>query len=120
MRQRNQRIETNRKQRLDFSVMNGVHNLLRRVACAGDVIRTDPPYFRDVRPSCRILDRARAWKLITLLAMFAPALTIALAGDHRTAAALSAEFSRSQCQIDQRQHILNTLGLMLKTAGMHR
>src|ERR1041384_578857 len=99
--------------------MDGVHDLLRRIAGAGYCLRCDPPHLRYMRPSRRIVDLASSGKLIAFLAMLATTLTVALAGNHRATAAFSPDLSRSQRQVDERQHVLNALRLMLETPRIH-
>ena len=65
-----------------------------------------------------IADGTLPGKLVTLLAVFAPALPVALPGDHRAARAFAAEIARRETQVDQRQAVFNAFRLVLNAPRM--
>src|SRR5262245_34981504 len=67
---------------------------------------------------CRIADRALSRQLVAFLAVFPTPLAVALPGDHHASGAFSAEIARGQAEVDQGEYVLNTLGLVLDSAGV--
>ncbi len=62
---------------------------------------------------------AAAGKLVALLAVFAPTLAVALAGDGGVTAVGPADAPRGQHHVDRPQHILHPFAVMLNAAGVH-
>ena len=66
---------------------------------------------------CSGFARSRAAReLVALLAVLAPALAVALAGDGRVAAALAADASRGEHDVDRAQAVLDAVGVVLDAA----
>ena len=80
----------------------------------------DAPDLGDVCAVLRVLDVARARQLVALLALLPPALAVALAGDHRVAAAFPADAAGGDHQVDGRHAVLDALGVMLDAAGVEQ
>ena len=80
----------------------------------------DAPEVRDEFAMFRILDVARARQLIAALAVFASALTVALAGDGSVAAAGLADASGCQHEIDVGETVLDALGVMLDASRVQQ
>src|SRR5262245_58256497 len=114
--QRNERVEADRQQAFDLAAVDRFHDFHRRVAGTRNLLGRDAPHLRDVRASRRIVDRALAGQLIALLSVLAAALPVALAGDHRRTAALAAEMTRREAEIDHGRAVLDAFRMMLETA----
>src|SRR5262249_11916869 len=89
VRQRDLRVEANREQSFDGAAVDLAKNLVSVHARARHLFFVNAPDFRDVSAMFRIVDVARAWQLIALLAMLTPALSVALTRNRRVAAALA-------------------------------
>src|SRR5262249_38546556 len=118
IRQRDQRVETNREQSFDLSTVNRFHDLDRRIARVGQTVWIDAPYFADVSAGLRIFDVPLARQLVALLPVLAAALSIALARDHIRTGAFSTDLTGCQAQVDDREDILHTVGMVLDAASM--
>src|SRR5579875_1898405 len=68
----------------------------------------------------RFGDVASAGQLIALLAMFASALAVALAGDGGVATAWPTDAARSKDHVDGAQHVLDAVCVMLDTARVQQ
>src|SRR5260370_14054485 len=117
--QRDQRIEADGEQRLDFAAMDSLHDLDGGIALLSDFVFLNTPDLRDMPAPFRIVDLALTGKLIALLAMFAAALSIALAGDHHAARAFAADVAPAQIHVDHRPYGFDAFGVMLDSAAMH-
>src|SRR5262249_30032361 len=93
-------------------------DLHRGDALPRDALLGDAPHRRDVRAVLGVLDVARAGKLVALLALLAPALAIALAGDHRVAATGSADPPGRDDGVDRRHAVFDALRMVLDAAGV--
>ena len=87
VRQRHGGVEADQKEALDAAVVDRFEQWHRGQAGMRDGRLLDAPHVGDVLAVGRTLDIASAWQLIAFLALFAGALTVALPGDHRVAAA---------------------------------
>src|SRR5690606_38886623 len=87
-------------------------------ARTGNLVGFDAPNLCDVRAVSRIGDVARAGQLIALLAVLAPALTVALAGDRRVAAIRPADASRRKHDMDRPEDVLDAVAVVLDAAGV--
>src|SRR4029434_254847 len=81
IRDGNQRIETDANEPFDLAALDGVENLTRGKALFRQVALRQTPELGDELSMLRIVDVAAARKLVAALAVFAPALTVALAGE---------------------------------------
>ena len=63
---------------------------------------------------------ALAGQLVALLSVLAPALAVALAGDHGGTRAFAADIAGSQRDVDHRQAVLHAFRLVLQPAGVHQ
>ena len=120
IRQRDGGIETDVDQCLDLARVDQVHDLLRRDARPGNLVRPNTPHLGDMLARRRIVDRSLAGQLVALLAVLAAALPVALAGDHRGAAAFPPDVSGGQRDVDHGQTVLHALGMMFQSARVHR
>ena len=112
--QRDQRVEADRKQRLDLAAVDRVHDLHARCSPAcGSLVGRDAPDLGDVLARRRIGDGPLAGQLIALLAVLAAALAVALAGDHDAAGAFAADVAGGEAEVDHRQAVLDALGVVL-------
>ena len=68
----------------------------------------------------RIGDRSLARQLVALLSVLAAALAVALPGDHRAARAFAADVAGREADVDEREAVLDALGLMLEPARVQR
>ena len=64
-----------------------------------------------------IFDRTVARKLVRLLTVFATALTVALTGEAAVAARRLANLAQREHQVDEREHRVGALGLLLRAAA---
>ena len=115
---RHERVEADRQQTLDRAVVDRFDQLLRRQALAGDVGFVAVPHLRDRGPVLGVGDVAVAGQLIALVAVLAAALAVALPGDRRDPAARFAELAGGQPEVDRREHVVDTLGVLLDAAGV--
>src|SRR5690606_4135957 len=98
--------------------MDCLHDLDRRVSGPWDLIRINTPHRGNMLPGFRVVDVTLAWELITLLTMLTSPLAVALTGDHHAAGTLPAEIPRGQEDVQHRENILHTFGVMLDSSGM--
>ena len=89
--------------------MNRFHDFHRGIAGLRNPLGLNAPDLRHMFSRFRIRYGSLSGQLIALLAVFASALTIALAGDHDAAGAFPADVAGSQTYIDQCEHIFHTL-----------
>src|SRR3954471_12152117 len=80
----------------------------------------DAPDAGDVLAMGRILEIARPGQLIALLTLLARALAVALPRDHRVAAALAADASGGDDEVDRRHAVLDALGVVLDPARVQQ
>ena len=109
VRKRHQRIETEGQERFDFAAMNGFHDFCGGVTRLRKIIRSDAPDPGNVFPRRRIGKRPLARKLIALLSVLAPSLTVALPGDHGRSGAFVSEIARSQRKINDSETVFYAL-----------
>ncbi len=89
-------------------------------AGARQVVGIDAPDRRDLGAMPGIVDLAIAGKLVGLLAVLAAALPVALPGQAAIAAARLAGLAQRQRQIDEGEHIVDAMALLLGAApGEH-
>ena len=98
--------------------MNRFHDLHRRIAGLWNFVRRDAPDPCRVGAGLGIVDGALTGKLIALLAVLAPPLSVTLTRDHGATRPFTADISGSQAEIDQRQTVFDTFGLVLDAASM--
>src|SRR5262249_42415099 len=72
------RVEADREQALDLAGMDRVHDLLRSETLPGNLVDVATPHRCDVRAMLGIRDVAVARQLFGLVALLAPALSVAL------------------------------------------
>ena len=89
------------QQALDLAPIDLAEDLVGIDARRGQFVRVDAPDRGDVGAVLGVVDVARAGELVALLAVLAPALAVALAGDRGVAAALAADPARSQHDVDR-------------------
>src|SRR5262249_20219 len=92
----------------------------RGEALAGQFALGDSPELGDEPAMFRLGDVAAAGKLVASLAMFAPALAVALAGQGTVTAARSPNAARRQPQVNVAQDILDALRVMLDTTRVEQ
>src|ERR1017187_9951327 len=68
----------------------------------------------------RVRDVTGAGQLITLLSLLAGTLSVALAGNHCVAAAFPADTSAGNHQVDCRDTVVHTFGVVLDAARMQQ
>src|SRR5216684_2879071 len=105
MRRRNRWIRAHHQQgphaaRLAEPIEHRVGGLSRR----GQTLFRDSPNLRDVRSMGRIVDPAIPWKLISLLPVLAPALTVALARERAEPTTESPGLAQREGQVDISLH----------------
>src|SRR5262249_43024041 len=93
-----------------------LHDLLRGEARSRNVARLAAPHGRDIRPVLVIGDVPSARQLLGLLAVFAPALTVALTGDHVHALPRPADATGREGEVDAGEHVLDALARVLEAA----
>ena len=118
--QRNQRVEANADESLDFATMNRLHDLVGGEPFAGQLLLVDAPDLADVLAMFGIFDVAVAGKLVALVSVLASALSVALAGDGGVAAIRLADAARGEHEIDAGQHVLDALALVLNAARVQQ
>src|SRR5215468_7222767 len=113
VRQRDLRVEADRKQAFDLAAINFAEDFVGVHARAGHLFFVNAPDFRYVSAVLWIVNVAGAGQLITLLTMLAPALPVALTCNRRVTAALAPDAARSQHDVDRAEHILHAVRVML-------
>ena len=113
VRQRYQRIEADRKQPADFASVDLAEDFVGIDAGLRQFGRIDAPHLGHMGAMLRVGQIAAAGKLVALLAMFAPALAIGLAGNRGIAAAFAANPAGGEHDVDRAQHILDAMAVML-------
>src|SRR5208282_2852803 len=119
VRQRNDRIETDRKQSTNFVAIDLAEDFVSVHAGCRQFLGIHSPNTRNVCTVLRVADVAHPWQLVALLAMFTSTLTVALPGDRSVTAAFAADPSRCQDDVDCAQDILNSVAAVFDTAGVH-
>ncbi len=94
-----------------------VQQLVRAAPGAREGLRRYAPHLRDVRPRGRVGQLAVARQLVGLLAVFAAALPVALAGQAPVAGVRAAGAAGRQAQVDPGTDRVRALGLLLGAAG---
>ena len=98
--------------------MDGLTHLRSSVADAWQFVFGHAPALGYDAAVLRIVDVPPARELVTPLPMLPPALAVALARDGRVPAAWPANLPSSQDQVNARQTIFRTLGVVLNAAGV--
>ena len=120
VRQRDRGIEADGEQPLDLAFVNRFDQRHSGKALAGDRFFRHAPHAGDVLAVLGIRDIASTGQLIALLSLLARALAVALAGDHRVAAAFAADTSAGDHQVDGRDAVIHALGVVLDAARMQQ
>ncbi len=118
VRQRHLGVEADAEQAADFAAVDLAEDLVGVHAAVRQFRRIDAPHLGDVGAVLRVLDVAAAGQLIALLAVFASALAVALAGDGGVAAALAADAAGRQHHVDGAETVLDAVRVMLDAAGV--
>src|SRR5438876_1159188 len=87
--------------------MNGFHDFNSGVPGLRNFFRRNSPDFLSVSARFEVVDRTLARKLIAFLAVFTPALAVALPGNHRAARAFASDVAGRKAQVDQRQAVFD-------------
>lgn len=87
-------------------------------AGAGEFGLLDAPDPADLRPVLGVADGAAAGQEVGLLAVFAAALAVALPGDGAVAGAGLADVAGGDAQVDDREAVLDALGVVFDAAGV--
>ena len=90
-----------------------VEELVGALSLARQVVGVDVPDPRDLRPVLGVLDEAVAGELVRLLPVLASPLPVALPGDAAVSAERLADLAQRQHQVDERQHRVGALRLLL-------
>src|SRR4029453_7407436 len=98
--------------------MDGLAHLCGGVADAWQFVFGHTPALGHDAAVLRIVDVSPTWELVTSLSMLSPALAIPLASDGRVPAARLANLASCQYQVDARQTVFRTLGVMFNAAGV--
>ena len=120
VRQRHLGVEADTKQAAHFAAIDLAENLVGIDARPGQLVRLDAPDLGDVGAMFRLGDVASAGELIALLTVLASALTVALAGDRRIAAAGPADAPRSENHVDRPEDVLDAVAVMLDAARVQQ
>src|SRR5262249_45646023 len=120
VRQRNLGIETETEQTADLAPVDLAEQFVAVDAGVRDVVGIDAPDAGDAGAVLGVLDVAHAGALIALLAVFAATLAVGLPGDGAVAAALAANASRGQHDVDGPQYVLHAVAGVLDAAGVHQ
>ena len=118
--QRHRRVEAEEQQALDAAVVDRFEQRHGRQSGMRDGGFLDAPHAGDVFPVRRVLEVARARQLIAFLSLLARALAVALAGDHRVAAAFAPDAARGHHQVDGGHAVLDALRVVLDAAGVQQ
>ena len=113
-------VEADRQEPPDLAGVNGLQDLHRRDALAGQLLLLHAPHAGDVLPVLGVLDVAGAGELIALLPLLSPALTVALAGDHRVSTPLAPDPAAGQDEVDRGHAVLDALRVVLDPAGVEQ
>ena len=98
-----------------------VEELVRRPAGARQRRGVHAPDRRHVRPRGRVVDHPVAGQLVGLLAVLAPALAVALAGEAAVAGVRAAAHAERERHVDPAEHRGGALGVLFGAAcGQHR
>lgn len=94
-----------------------VEQLVGRHAGAGQLGGVDAPHLGDVGAGRRVVDLAVAGELVGLLAVFAPALAVALAGEAAVPGVRAAGQAEGEGEVDVRAYRVDALGVLLGAPG---
>ncbi len=98
----------------------GVQQLVGAAARPRQRVRVHAPHARHVTARLRVVQLAVAGQLVGLLAVFTPALAVALAGEAAVAGVRAAGAAGGQAEVDPRADRVGALGLLLRAArGEH-
>jgi hypothetical protein len=78
------------------------------------------PHIGNFLAVLRVGDISPTWQLVAALAVFTSALAITLTGNRAIAAAWFPDSSGGQYQIDARQDVFDTFGVMLNATCMQQ
>src|SRR5579884_2039190 len=120
VRQGDDRVEADGEQALDLAGVHQLDDLFGGVALARQLRLGDAPNLGDILAMLRVLDVAVAGKLIALVAVLAPALTVALAGNRSIAAAGPPDASSRQHQVNAGEDIFHALRMVFDAARMEQ
>src|SRR5262249_42197253 len=109
-----------REQAADPAVVDPLDDLRRGRPLPGERLHGNAPAPGDVRPVLRVLDVACARQLVAPLAVLARALPVALSGDGRVAAAALADLPGGGHEVDAREPVVDTFGVMLDAARVQQ
>ena len=119
IRQRDHQVGADDQAGFDLALRHQVDHLRGRGALKGQLRLGDAPHAGDVLAVFGHVDVSVAWQLVCLLADFAPALAVALAGQHRRAAAGLAHLAAGQRQVDAGVAGVHAVRAVLDAARMH-
>ena len=118
VRQRHLGVEADAEQAADLAAVDQAEDLVGVHAGApGNSSGADAPDLGDVLAVLGLADVAAAGKLVALLAVLAPALAVALAGDGRVAAVGPADPARGQDHVDGAQAVLDAVACGARCRG---
>ena len=98
--------------------MDRLDQFLRREAFARDVGFIAIPNLGHLGTVLGVGDVAVAGQLVALVAVLASALAVALTGDRRNTAARFAELAGGEPEVDRREHVVDTFGVLLDAPGV--
>ncbi len=98
--------------------MDRFDDLLRRKSFARYVGFVARPHIGDSGTMLWVRDITVARQLVTLVAVLASALAVALAGNGRHAAAGFAELAGREPKVDGGEHVVHTFGVLLDASGV--
>src|SRR5690606_5350263 len=110
--QRDDGVAADREQSADLATLDAATDIVGIHARLRQRVGRDPPDPGDMGAGRRIRQLAAAGELVALLAVFAPALTVALAGDRGVAAELAADASRGEHDVDRAEYVLDPMARM--------
>ena len=119
--QRDRRVEADGEQALDLAVVDRLDQRHGGQALVREVDSSGTPQTPAMYSRCSGFSMSRApGQLVALLALLARALAVALAGDHRVAAAFAADAAGGEHQVDGGHAVLDALGVVLDAARVQQ